>query len=150
MIDWSQPHSLAKVTEDAGFTMSDVAFVSGLDESTISRLWDDPHWLDRVKGCSLQALVASVPGVAEYFASHSVLTRRNELISQLEAEGLQINHQALHLSNTQRVPHQYLINALEAAVSIMRGDEARTCDRPVLGYPAEPSARSSVLASSSG
>ena len=31
MIDWSQPHSLAKVTEDAGFTMSDVAFVSGLD-----------------------------------------------------------------------------------------------------------------------
>ena len=46
MIDWSQPHSLAKVTEDAGFTMSDVAFVSGLDESTISRLWDDPHWLD--------------------------------------------------------------------------------------------------------
>jgi hypothetical protein len=127
MIDWSQPHSLAKVTEDAGFTMSDVAFVSGLDESTISRLWDDPHWLDRVKGRSLQALVASVPGVAEYFASHSVLTRRNKLISQLEAEGVQINHQALRLSNTQRVPHQYLINALEAAVSIMQGDAARTC-----------------------
>ena len=150
MIDWSQPHSLAKVTEDAGFTMSDVAFVSGLDESTISRLWDDPHWLDRVKGRSLQALVASVPGVAEYFASHSVLTRRNKLISQLEAEGLQINHQALHLSNAQRVPHQYLINALEAAVSIMQGDETRTCcsDRAVLGNPAEPSARSPVLTSS--
>jgi hypothetical protein len=127
MIDWSQPHSLAKVTEDAGFTMSDVAFISGLDESTISRLWDDPHWLDRVKGRSLQALVASVPGVAEYFASHSVLTRRDRLISQLEAEGLRINHQALRLSNAQRVPHQYLINALEAALSIMQGDDARTC-----------------------
>jgi hypothetical protein len=127
MIDWSQPHSLAKVTEDAGFTMSDVAFVSGLDESTISRLWDDPHWLDRVKGRSLQALVASVPGVAEYFASHSVLTRRNKLISQLEAEGLEINHHALRLSNSQHVPHQYLINALEAAVSIMQGDGTRTC-----------------------
>jgi hypothetical protein len=127
MIDWSQPHSLAKVTEDAGFTMSDVAFISGLDESTISRLWDDPHWLDRVKGRSLQALVASVPGVAEYFASHSVLSRRDKLISQLEAKGLQINHQALRLSNAQGVPHQYLINALEAALSIMQGDEARTC-----------------------
>jgi hypothetical protein len=127
MIDWSQPHSLAKVTEEAGFGMSDVAFVSGLDESTISRLWDDPHWLDRVKGRSLQALVASVPDVAEYFASHSVLTRRNKLIGQLEAEGLQINQQALRLPNAQNVPHQYLINALEAALSIMQGDGARTC-----------------------
>ena len=45
MIDWSQPRSLSKVTEDAGFTMSDVAFVSGLDESTVSRLWDDPDGL---------------------------------------------------------------------------------------------------------
>jgi hypothetical protein len=127
MIDWSQPHSLAKVTEEAGFAMSDVAFISGLDQSTISRLWDDPHWLDRVKGHSLQALVASVPGVAEYFASHSVLTRRNKLIGQLEAEGLRINHGALRLPNAQNVPHQYLINALEAALSIMHGDAARTC-----------------------
>jgi hypothetical protein len=126
MIDWSQPHSLAKVTEEAGFAMSDVAFISGLDQSTISRLWDDPHWLDRVKGHSLQALVASVPGVAEYFASHSVLTRRNKLIGQLEAEGLRINHGALRLPNAQNVPHQYLINALEAALSIMRGDGVRT------------------------
>ena len=79
MIDWSQPRPLSKVTEDAGFTMSDVAFVSGLDESTVSRLWDDPAWLDRVSGRSLQSLAASVPGVAEYFASHSVLARRNNL-----------------------------------------------------------------------
>jgi hypothetical protein len=126
MIDWSQPQSLAKVTEGAGFTMSDVAFISGLDESTISRLWDDPHWLDRVRGRSLQALVASVPGVVEYFAAYSVLTRRNKLVSELEAEGLRINHQALRLSNGSSIPHQYLINALEAAVSIMQGDPMRT------------------------
>ena len=126
MVDWSQPRSLAKVTEEAGFTMSDVAFISGLDESTISRLWDDPKWLDRVSGRSLQALVASVPGVAEYFAAYSVLSRRNKLVSQLEAEGLKINRQALNLSNRSPIPHQYLINALEAAISIMRGDAART------------------------
>ncbi len=125
MIDWSQPQSLAKVTEEAGFTMSDVAFVSDLDESTISRLWDDPYWLDRVRGRSLQALVASVPGVAEYFASYSVLSRRNMLISRLETEGLKINHQALRLSSKPGVPHQYLISALEAALSIMRGDASR-------------------------
>jgi hypothetical protein len=114
MIDWSQPRPLAKVTEDAGFTMSDVAFVSGLDESTVSRLWDDPRWLDRVSGRSLQSLAASVPGVAEYFASHSVLARRNSLVTQLEAEGLMVNRPALLLSAGTDVPHQYLINALEA------------------------------------
>jgi hypothetical protein len=127
MIDWSQPQPLSKVTVDAGFTMSDVAFVSGLDESTVSRLWDDPSWLDRVSGRSLQSLAASVPGVAEYFASHSVLARRNTLIEQLEAEGLVVNHSALRLSATTDVPHQYLVNALEAALSIMRGNERRAC-----------------------
>jgi hypothetical protein len=127
MIDWSRPHSLAQVTEDAGLTMSDVAFVSGLDESTVSRLWDDASWLDRVSGRSLQALAASVPGVAEYFASHAVLSRRNALIDQLEAEGLKVNRPALMLSAGPDVPHQYLINALEAALSIMRGDDRRAC-----------------------
>jgi len=127
MIDWSRPLPLSKVTEDAGFTMSDVAFVSGLDESTVSRLWDDPAWLDRVSGRSLQSLAASVPGVAEYFASHSVLARRNNLVKQLETEGLVVNRQALLLPAGTDVPHQYLINALEAALSIMRGDERRTC-----------------------
>lgn len=126
MIDWSQPQSLAKVTEAAGFNMSDVAFISGLDESTVSRLWDDPNWLDRVRGRSLQALVASVPGVAEYFATYAVLSRRNKLVAELETEGLKINRQALNLSNKSAIPHQYLINALEAAISIMRGDAART------------------------
>ena len=68
-----------------------------------------------------------MPGVAEYFASHSVLARRNSLVKQLEAEGLAVNRPALLLSAGTDVPHQYLINALEAALSIMRGDERRAC-----------------------
>jgi hypothetical protein len=72
-------------------------------------------------------LVASVPGIAEYFASHSVLARRNSLIRQLEAEGLVVNRPALLLSADADVPPQYLISALEAALSIMRGDERRAC-----------------------
>ncbi len=74
---------------------------------------------------SLQSLAASVPGVAEYFASHSVLARRDSLVGQLEAEGLAVNRAALLLSVTSDVPHQYLINALEAALNVMRGDERR-------------------------
>jgi hypothetical protein len=127
MIDWSQPQSLARVSEAAGLTMSDVAFVSGLDESTVSRLWDTPDWLDRVSGKSLQALTASVPGVAEYFATHSVLSRRNMLVNELESYGLSVNRSALQLSSVKSVPHQYLINALDVALTIMRGDDQRAC-----------------------
>jgi hypothetical protein len=68
-----------------------------------------------------------VPGVAEYFAPHSVLARREGLIRQLEAEGLVVSRPALLLSAGTDVPHQYLINALEAALSIMRGDARRAC-----------------------
>jgi hypothetical protein len=127
MIDWSQPQSLARVTDAAGLAMSDAAFVSGLDESTVSRLWEDPNWLDRVSGKSLQALTASVPGVAEYFATHSVLSRRNLLLSELESHGLSVNRPALQLSSATEVPHQYLINALDVALTIMRGDDQRAC-----------------------
>jgi hypothetical protein len=56
MIDWSQPQPLSKVTEDAGFTMSDVAFVASLDESTVSRLWDDPRDPAKSYSCSLKQL----------------------------------------------------------------------------------------------
>ena len=127
MTDLARPRSLSKVTEPAGFTMADVAFVSGLDESTICRLWDAPDWLDRVSGRSLQCLVASVPGVAEYFASYSVLARKAKLMADLQAEGLVVNQDALHRSRAAGVPHQYLVNALEAALCIMRGDTHRAC-----------------------
>jgi hypothetical protein len=125
MTDLAKPRSLSKVTENVGFTMADVAFVSGLDESTVCRLWDAADWLDRISGRSLQCLVASVPGVAEYFASYSVLARRQKLVAALQTEGLVVNQGALHLSATTGVPHQYLVNALEAALCIMRGDSRR-------------------------
>jgi hypothetical protein len=50
----AEPTALADIAGAAGLGMSDVAFTAGLDESTISRLWTDPHWLDRITGASLQ------------------------------------------------------------------------------------------------
>jgi hypothetical protein len=129
MTDTRKPKSLARITEDAGFTMADVACVSGLDESTVCRLWDDPQWLDRASGKSLQFLAASVPGVAEYFAEHSVAVRQEQIIEALEAEGLVVNRAALVTSAAEGVPHQFLINALGAALSIMRGDARKAAAR---------------------
>ncbi|MEV7971304.1 hypothetical protein AB0O34_35725 [Sphaerisporangium sp. NPDC088356] len=68
--------------------MSDVAVMSGLDETTVCRLWDKAGWLDRISGRSLQSLISSVPGVAEYCTAHSIVKRRDALVAELEAEGL--------------------------------------------------------------
>jgi hypothetical protein len=101
-----------------GLNMSDVAAFSGLDESTIFRLWDNAEWLDRVSGRSLQSLMSSVPGIAEYSMAHAVRKRRDGLVGDLHGEGLAVNVDALENST---VAQQYLLNALEAALHIVRG-----------------------------
>ncbi|WP_169806909.1 hypothetical protein [Actinomadura macra] len=98
--------------------MSDVAAFSGLDESTIFRLWDNTEWLDRVSGRSLQSLMSSVPGIAEYSMAHSVRKRRDSLVADLHSEGLTVDLKAFENST---VSQQHLLNALEAGLHIMRG-----------------------------
>lgn len=115
----SEPRSLSEITKDSGLNMSDVAVLSGLDESTVCRLWDKAGWLDRISGRSLQSLLSSVPGIAEYSMEHSVLKRRNMLVADLEAEGLSVDLDVLENS---AVAQQHLLNALEAAVYVMRDD----------------------------
>jgi len=113
----SDPKPLSEIAQDIGLTMSDVAIFSGLDESTVFRLWDNGDWLDRVSGRSLQSLMSSVPGIAEYAAEHSMLKRRDSLVANLRAEGLSVNLAALENSTVAR---QHLLNALEAALLIVR------------------------------
>ncbi|MFB4306757.1 hypothetical protein [Actinomadura sp. GTD37] len=112
------PKSLSDITRDMGLNMSDVAAFSGLDESTIFRLWDNVEWLDRISGRSLQSLMSSVPGIAEYAMAHAVRKRRDGLIGDLHAEGLTVD---LHTLENSAVAQQHLLNALEAALHIVRG-----------------------------
>ncbi|MFC4589311.1 hypothetical protein [Sphaerisporangium corydalis] len=114
-----EPRSLSEITQDIGWNMSDVAVLSGLDESTVCRLWDKAGWLDRISGRSLQSLMASVPGIAEYCMEHSILKRRDELVGELQAEGLSVDLAALETST---VAQQHLLNALEAALHIVRNE----------------------------
>lgn len=114
--------ALSRLAEQAGFSLSDVAFVSGLDESTISRLWNDRDWLDRVTGASLQKLIATVPRVAEYVTGHSLAIRRQRLIDELDQQGLTLSTAGLAECKSAGVPQPYIGNALEAAIRVMRGD----------------------------
>ncbi|WP_214409278.1 hypothetical protein [Sphaerisporangium fuscum] len=116
-----KPKSLFEITKHIGLNMSDVALLSGLDESTVSRLWDNTCWLDRISGRSLQSLMSAVPGIAEYSIEHSISRRRDTLVAELDAEGLTVDVAALESSPVAR---QHLLNALEAALHIVRNEAA--------------------------
>jgi hypothetical protein len=115
----SEPKSLSAIAGELGLNMSDVAMFSGLDESTVSRLWDNNAWLDRISGRSLQYLMSSIPGIAEYSMEHSLRRRRDTLVEDLHREGLRVDQEALIKAP---VAQQHVLNALEAAVHVMRGD----------------------------
>ncbi|MFD0857238.1 hypothetical protein ACFQ07_33855 [Actinomadura adrarensis] len=118
----SEPKSLSAIAGDLGLNMSDVAMFSGLDESTVSRLWDNTAWLDRISGRSLQSLMSSIPGIAEYAMAHSLRRRRHTLVADLHHEGLEVDQAALERAS---VAQQHVLNALEAAVHVMRGNASQ-------------------------
>jgi hypothetical protein len=125
MIDANLPLRLSDIAEDSAFSMADVAFISGLEESTIYRLWDKPDWLDKISGRSLQALIATVPDLGEYVARFSVLSRRRKLIQSLATEGLVVSESAIVRCVTEGIPEPYLSAALQAAMHIMRGEGSK-------------------------
>ena len=120
-----EPVALVDLAADAGLGLSDVAFTAGLDESTVSRLWADPGWLDRVTGASLQRIIAAVPGVAEYVTSYSLSARLGRLAADLAAEGLEVDENTLHACQANGIPVPYIANALQAALHTVRGDDAK-------------------------
>ncbi|WP_322756453.1 hypothetical protein [Frankia sp. Cas3] len=120
-----RPTCLSQIAALSGFGVSDVALLAELDESTVSRLWDMPDWLDRIRGRSLQALIAAVPGVAEYATTYPLRTRQARLVHDLHREGLAVDEAALVSLS---VPAPYVANALEAALQVVRGDIARAME----------------------
>jgi hypothetical protein len=122
----TSPLPLAHIAESTGFTMADVAFLAGLNESTLSRLWDDPCWLDRISGKSLQALVSVIPRVGEYVLSYTLRDRRVRLAKSLSEHGVTVDRDAFKsLILDHVIAEQHLSNALNAALPILDGDTDR-------------------------
>ncbi|MCK9895211.1 hypothetical protein [Frankia sp. AgB32] len=117
------PSRLAQLGDRAGLGIADVALLAGVDESTISRLWSAPDWLDRVRGRTLQALIAAVPGVAEYVADAPQQARFAELVRDLAQEGATVDvARAASLPTEAGIPRPYVLHALDACLRIIRGD----------------------------
>ncbi|MGI8447657.1 MAG: hypothetical protein ACR2MP_10870 [Streptosporangiaceae bacterium] len=125
MLDGDLPLRLSDIADSSAFSMADVAFISGLEESTVYRLWDKQDWLDKVSGRSLQALIATVPGLGDYIAQFSVLSRRRKLIDNLATEGLRVNESAITRCVADGIPEPYIGAALQAAIHIMRGENSK-------------------------
>lgn len=118
---------LAEFADRSGLTLSDVAFLAGLEESTVSRLWRSEDWLERIKGKTLQSLIAILPGVAEHLVVETLRHRRAQLLGDLAEADLHVDRDSFRrLITVEKIPEQLLGNALSAALLIMRGDPQKT------------------------
>ena len=105
-----------------GLGMADVTWISGVQKSTVSRLWDDPNWLDVASGRTVQAMCSSIIGVERYF-SYLSLTEATELAVE------ELNHAAGRGKEiidpddlNAMIPPQLTIRALTALAHVARGN----------------------------
>jgi hypothetical protein len=119
----------SQLADQAGLGIADVAVLAGVEESTVSRLWSAPDWLDRVRGRTLQALIAYVPGIAEYVADAPHQARFAQLVLDLAGAGVTVDvDQAARLPAEAGLPRPYVVHALEACLRIVRGDVQAATD----------------------
>jgi hypothetical protein len=116
------PASLAEMAGDAGLGLADVAFLAGLDESTVSRLWSDPQWLDRITGSTLQHVIAAIPGIGGYVAFQPLAARLSRLSAALADAGLHVDPAGIRAAQDGNVAAPHVANALNAALHVVRGD----------------------------
>ncbi len=120
---------LSHLASRAGLGIADVALLAGVEESTVSRLWTVPDWLDRARGRTLQALIAAVPGVAEHVADAPQQARFAQLVRDLASEGVTVNvDAAVRLPVETGLPRPYVAHALEACLRVVRGDVQAATD----------------------
>ncbi|MGL6233763.1 MAG: hypothetical protein ACRC20_00315 [Segniliparus sp.] len=119
--------TLAEIAAQSGLSLVDVAFFANMDESTVSRLWVEDDWLDRVKGKTLQSLIAVLPGVAESMVGHVLKQRRSVLVEELQDVGLVVDFESFRkLVREERIPEQRLAAVLETALNVMRKDPQKS------------------------
>ena len=121
---YGEPRCLREIAESLSFSIADVAYLSGLEESTISRLWNDPGWLDKISGKSLQALIFVLPGVAEIMTNYPLAVRRERILKEFAKLGVGVNRPAIkHLIAIGAVPEQFVGTALETGLHVLRGND---------------------------
>ncbi|OZD07961.1 hypothetical protein CH275_05160 [Rhodococcus sp. 06-235-1A] len=103
--------------------MADVVLLSGISTSTVSRLWSDHLWLDKIAGSTLQSLVAVIPDLAGYVARRSRTRVLEGALRQCREAGLEISKPVLGKFARQPNSGIHLATVLSAAAGVMRQDQ---------------------------
>lgn len=98
----------------------DAARLSGVSQSTLSRLWGNPHWIQRVEGDTLSKLMAVSPSVGTHVRKWGESQRLDAAARSVEAAGAGLRHGALtELVHT--APASTVIALLSAVTEMMQG-----------------------------
>lgn len=116
------PLPLGALAEAAMLSMADVVFLSKLPASTLSRLWRNELWLDRVSGATLQRLIAVLPGLPEYVTRCSYGSRLAETLRECDEAGLEISQERMAELLTDHRTAQHVATILATASSMMELD----------------------------
>lgn len=117
-----RPRPLESIADEKSLTMADVVLLSGASTSTVSRLWSDPFWLDKVAGATLQNLVAVIPDLAEYVTRRSAARVIEAALVQCAHVGLEVSMSELDALVRRPDSGRHVAMVLSAAVSVMRQD----------------------------
>lgn len=112
-------NTLRNIASDAKLSMADIAFLSHLPKSTLSRLWDEEDWLDRITGHSLKQLVSVLPELIPHLSRQSCGPRLSRAAMRCRELGLPIRMDRVRSLIESGCAAQRVILALEAAVAIM-------------------------------
>ncbi|RJO77679.1 hypothetical protein D5S18_08070 [Nocardia panacis] len=116
------PLPLSDIAAADLLSMADVAVLAHVPASTLSRLWQDASWLDRVSGATLQQLIAAVPKVAGYVRMRSHAAHLGSVLRVCDESGLELRHDRLGEVVGEGGAVHCLATALAAAAGIMRMD----------------------------
>ncbi|QIS17006.1 hypothetical protein [Nocardia terpenica] len=121
-LELMRPQTLGRLAEDGVLSMADVSYLAKVSPSTLSRLWNDDSWLERVSGATLQQLIGVVPGLAEYVTLRSYANRLTTAARACGEAGIPVRVEGLRELLAAGCSAHHVSTALEAAHSVMRLD----------------------------
>lgn len=99
----------------------DVASLSGVSQSTLSRLWDNRRWIERVEGATLSKLMAVSPSIGAYVRTWGESQRLQVAVQSVMELGVGIRRQAL-ADLMCAAPGSAVIAALSAVAEMLQGN----------------------------
>lgn len=98
----------------------DAASLSGVSQSTLSRLWGDPRWIERVEGATLSKLMAVSPPIAGYVRRWGENQRLDAAVQSAHAAGVTL-HAEPFAALVRAAPPSTVIALLSAVTEMHQG-----------------------------